>query len=122
MPWTKKDYPDAMKNLEEEIRNKAIEIANRLSKDGYDDDRAIPIAISQAEQWYENQGGKISSSITHHLFPGESGWILKTKDGKESDHFDTKQEAMDRIKVLSSKKAIKVMIHDSEGKFQEVQG
>lgn len=38
-----------MKNLKERVRNKAIEIA--LLQEGYDEDRAIPIAISQAEKW-----------------------------------------------------------------------
>lgn len=54
MPWTKKDYPESMKNLSEIVRNKAIEIANALLDEGYDEDRAIPIGISQAEKWAEN--------------------------------------------------------------------
>lgn len=55
MPWTKKDYPESMKNLSETVRNKAIEIANALLDEGYDEDRAIPIGISQAEKWAENR-------------------------------------------------------------------
>lgn len=55
MPWTKTNYPDSMKNLSEKVRNKAIEIANALLDEGYDEDRAIPIEISQAEKWAENQ-------------------------------------------------------------------
>jgi uncharacterized protein YdaT len=55
MPWTKTNYPDSMKNLSEKVRNKAIEIANALLDEGYDEDRAIPIGISQAEKWAENQ-------------------------------------------------------------------
>jgi len=31
MPWNKDDYPDAMKNLDEAVREKAIEIANALT-------------------------------------------------------------------------------------------
>lgn len=30
MPWSKKEYPDSMKNLPEDVRAKAIEIANAL--------------------------------------------------------------------------------------------
>lgn len=29
MPWTQSDYPDAMKNLDISLRNKAIKIANQ---------------------------------------------------------------------------------------------
>ena len=59
MPWTKDDYPDSMKNLMAEVRNKAIDIANALMEDGYEEDRAIPIAISQAEKWAENHGKQV---------------------------------------------------------------
>lgn len=51
MPWSKSDYPDSMKNLEEHVRLKAIDIANAMVRDGYDENRAIPIAISQAKDW-----------------------------------------------------------------------
>jgi uncharacterized protein YdaT len=30
MPWTQSDYPDSLKNFEDDVRNKAIEIANAL--------------------------------------------------------------------------------------------
>jgi uncharacterized protein YdaT len=50
MPWSKNDYPAAMKNLDPEVRDKAIEIANALLKDGYEDGRAIPIAIDKAKE------------------------------------------------------------------------
>ncbi|MFP4697498.1 MAG: DUF2188 domain-containing protein [Eubacteriales bacterium] len=120
MPWTQKDYPDSMKNLEEPVRNKAIEISNSLIENGYDDDRAIPIAISQAKEWYENRGGDISSDITHHLIPDGDGWVLKPLDGNDRCVFDTKEEAIDKIKDMSKNSAIKVMIHDSKGKFQKV--
>ncbi|MBP2028921.1 uncharacterized protein YdaT [Acetoanaerobium pronyense] len=59
MPWSKNDFPDAMKNLEKPVRDKAIEIANSLLEDGYEEGRAIPIAISKAKEWYENREGDI---------------------------------------------------------------
>ncbi|KRN93215.1 hypothetical protein [Pediococcus stilesii] len=55
MPWSKNDYPDSMKNLSEKVRNKAIEIVNALLDEGYKEERAIPIGISQAEKWADNQ-------------------------------------------------------------------
>lgn len=54
MPWTKKDYPDAMKNLDKKVRDKAIDIANALLEEGYEDGRAIPIAIDKAKEWAKN--------------------------------------------------------------------
>jgi uncharacterized protein YdaT len=54
MPWTWQRYPDSMKNLPVRVRHKAIEIANALLEDGYEEGRAIPIAIAQAKEWHEN--------------------------------------------------------------------
>jgi uncharacterized protein YdaT len=51
MAWTTTDYPVSMKNLEPKIRSKAIEIANALLEEGYDEGSAIPIAISTAHKW-----------------------------------------------------------------------
>ena len=52
MPWNMNDYPINEK-FRPLIRKKAIDIGNALLADGYPDDRAIPIAISQAEKWYQ---------------------------------------------------------------------
>lgn len=55
MPWTKNDYPNSMKNLDPEVREKAIEIANALvTEEHYDDGKAIPIAIDKAKENVEN--------------------------------------------------------------------
>jgi uncharacterized protein YdaT len=54
MPWTKKDYPDSLKNFEPRIRNKAIEIANALLDEGHEEGRAIAIATSRAKDWNEH--------------------------------------------------------------------
>ncbi|GAB6990479.1 DUF2188 domain-containing protein [Paenibacillus pini] len=54
MPWNKQDYPVSMKNLKPRIRNKAIEIANALLDEGYEEGRAIAIGTSQAEKWDED--------------------------------------------------------------------
>lgn len=50
MPWTKKDYPPAMKNLSVKVRNKAIEISNAIVEDGkLDEGASIAIGISKAK-------------------------------------------------------------------------
>lgn len=54
MPWNEKDYPASMKNLDKIVRRKAIDIANAMVKEGYKEDSAIPIAISQAKQWADD--------------------------------------------------------------------
>ena len=49
MPWSVNDYPAAMNNLEPEVRNKAIEIANAMLRNGCDDGMAIRVGISRAQ-------------------------------------------------------------------------
>jgi uncharacterized protein YdaT len=62
MPWTKNDYPPSMKNLMAPVRNKAVEIANALLEDGYEEGRAIAIGTSKAEEWAEKRGKKVKKS------------------------------------------------------------
>lgn len=51
MRWTKENYPIAMRNLDEKVRSKAIEIANKLvEEEQVDEGMAIPIAINQAKE------------------------------------------------------------------------
>jgi len=55
MAWNKNNYPDSLKNLNEKVRDKAIEIANALvEKEDMDEGKAIPIATSKAKEWAEN--------------------------------------------------------------------
>lgn len=55
MPWTQNDYPTSMKNLNHDVREKAIEIANALVlEEHYEDGKAIPIAIDKAREYVSN--------------------------------------------------------------------
>ena len=49
MPWNEKDYPASMKNLDEIVRKKAIDIGNKLVKEGYKDESAIPMNITDLD-------------------------------------------------------------------------
>ena len=51
MPWDENYYPRSMAHLQSEIRVKAIEIANALLEEGYEEGRAIRIAIAKAKEW-----------------------------------------------------------------------
>jgi uncharacterized protein YdaT len=56
MPRGTFDDPPAMRHLPEVIREKAIEIANALLEEGYDEGRAIRIAIAKAKEWAVRRG------------------------------------------------------------------
>lgn len=56
MPWNPTRFPPAMAHLSEPVRDKAIEIANALLAEGYEEGRAIRIAIAQAKRWGQARG------------------------------------------------------------------
>jgi len=51
VPWNESYFPHSMVNLAPIVRAKAIEIANALLAEGYEEGRAIRIAIAQAKRW-----------------------------------------------------------------------
>jgi len=53
MPWNEDRYPASMRSLPPRVRRKAIEIANALLEEGYDEGKAIRIAIAKAREWAE---------------------------------------------------------------------
>jgi uncharacterized protein YdaT len=59
MPWNKINYPDSLKNFMAPVRYKAIEIANELLEEGYEEGRAIAIATASAKEWATNRHKKI---------------------------------------------------------------
>lgn len=54
MPWSMKDYPASLKNLEKPVKKKAIDIANAMIDEGYEDGRAIVDCDKQSK----GMGGK----------------------------------------------------------------
>lgn len=59
MPWDKNDYPESLKNFMAPVRNKAVEIANALLEEGYQEGQAIAIATSQAKEWAQTHDIKL---------------------------------------------------------------
>ncbi|QKF32400.1 DUF2188 domain-containing protein [Bacillus velezensis] len=66
MPWSMKDYPQSWKNLEEPVKKKAIEIANAMVDEGYEEGRAIPIATSQAKEWKKSASKEEIDQLMKH--------------------------------------------------------
>ena len=72
MPWNESYYPRSMEHLPPLVRSKAIEIANALLEEGYEEGMAIRIAIAKAKEWAERRGLLYSTivtrNVTEHLF------------------------------------------------------
>lgn len=138
MPWSKNDYPDAMKNLDEKTRNKAIEIANELLKDDYNEGRAISIAISRAKEWAKdhtrsnsssssssNKKGNSSNSSSkgdkdQHLVPHGDKWAIKKEKSDQASYtFETKKEALDKAKEMAKNQSVNIVIHRKDGTIED---
>lgn len=132
MPWNKKDYPDSMKNLPADVRDKAIEIGNALLDErDMDEGIAIATAISRAKDWAANRGKKIDAKddssrqtdVKHHgenryVVPDDDGWAVKKEGSNRKEHYDRKADAVKDAKVEAKKENASVTIQRKDGKVQ----
>ncbi|WP_042220483.1 DUF2188 domain-containing protein [Oceanobacillus manasiensis] len=147
MPWTMNDYPSSMKNLPDITKKKAIDIANSMLDEGYEEGRAIPIAIDQAKEWRDNaskkevreyeEGGKPTKRSEEgkryddnperleegeHVLSHEDGWAVSSSNAeKPSDVFNNKEDAIKRGREIAKNKGTSLTIHKENGDVQEKQ-
>lgn len=128
MPWNSRNYPESLKNFEPRVRNKAIEIANALLEEGYEEGRAIAIATAQAKEWndahpdHSKDGQDAASSPTHsirHVVPHEGGWAIKLEGSNITDAvFHTKEETLAKAKEMASDDNGIVIVHRKDGRVE----
>jgi uncharacterized protein YdaT len=58
MPWYNGDYPPSYKNQPEDLREKAVEIANALLEEGTEEGIAIATGLKRAREIFENKENK----------------------------------------------------------------
>lgn len=58
MPWYNGDYPPSYKNQPKKLREKAVEIANEVLKDGAEEGIAIATGLKRARQFFANRKKK----------------------------------------------------------------
>lgn len=134
MPWTKTDYPDSMKNLPLQVRNKAIDIANALLEEkSMDEGIAIATAISRAKDWAANRGKKTEnpdkSRITdvkehgedRYVIPYEENkWAIKVEgEEKVEKVFSHKKEAVKRAKTEAREANASLTIQKKTGRVEK---
>jgi len=141
MPWDLEDYPSSFKNFEPLLKKKAIEIVNALVSEGYPEDRAIPIAISQAKKWLaeateaekaafkkeadpkktdKHNNKKINTDLLDNnvlVYYKENRWYVQTKNAEKAvDSFDTKEQALERAKEIAKNKESNVVAYKKDEK------
>lgn len=145
MPWNEDDYPSSMKSLANVTRKKVIDIANALVDDGYDEGRAIPIAIEQAKKWRETASAKEvetfrdSGDPEHRSSKGkkhpnnpdrldeseqvvshDKGWAVQSSGAERvTAVYDQKEKAIKRAKEIAKNKGTGVTIFREDGSVQD---
>ncbi|WP_228038178.1 DUF2188 domain-containing protein [Nodosilinea sp. LEGE 06152] len=128
-----------MKNLTTEVRRKAIDIANALLGDGYEDGRAIAIATAQAEKWAKrrdkqiakkNTGGTTGQAVTPESEKGDgetihvvsdpdgTGWIA-TQGQKRIAQGQEKADVVNKAQEKAKAQKTELCIHNEQGKVAE---
>ncbi|HEY9577609.1 MAG TPA: hypothetical protein VIR64_08055 [Pseudobacillus sp.] len=118
MPWNANDYPDSMKNLPVNVRDKAIEIANALLEENYEEGKAIAIAIDRARSAVGKGHGNDEDRPVYHLRPkeGDEVWQLIKEEGKCSILTDqTKEGLSDKAKDYVKERDGILVIHHADG-------
>ncbi|BCB05451.1 DUF2188 domain-containing protein [Bacillus sp. KH172YL63] len=117
MSWTKSDYPASLKNLPADVRNKAIEIANALLDEGYEEGRAIAIATDRAHQ---SEEGSADDKTEYHLSPHDDGWQLKKADGQRAIMVEeTKGKLLDKAKNYVTDHGGTLVVHKQDGSVED---
>lgn len=142
MPWTLKDYPNSLKNLEKTTKKKAIDIANALIEDGYKEGQAIPIATEQAKKWYEKTSKEKREAyykegeVTKHdhkyksnpelleedelVIKQDDVWAVKSKGAKKATKtFNKKEDAIQHAKKIVQNKQTKLHVYKVDGTLQK---
>jgi uncharacterized protein YdaT len=60
MPWYNGDYPPSYKNQPQKLREKAVEIANEMLKEGVDEGVAIATGLKRAREYFKSENERDS--------------------------------------------------------------
>lgn len=128
MAYTKENFPPSMKNLISEIREKAIEILNKLvDEKEMELNMAIPTAISRAKDWAANRNIDVPESNTDakkhgedvYVTPHTDGWaIKKEKSERARALFKNKIEAVSNARDLAKRNHANLIVQRKNGTIQ----
>jgi len=115
MHFTLQGYPASFKMLRQDLIKKAIEIANSLLFNDFNEQVAEQVAISSAKL----TGGSSSSSRVH-LVPHPKGWAIVSGDASIVYSLDSsKSNAMVKARAKAKTEKLRLYIHSLEGNISD---
>ena len=116
MPWNKRDYPDSFNHLHKDVRNKAIDIANALLKDGMEEGRAISIATEKAREYVIGDQKQEVYQVRVH----PDGWQLTKKSSDKAIFVaETKESLLEKAKTFVNEKNGVLKTYQEDGSLQD---
>ena len=75
MSWNKINFPEPMRKLREDVRDRAIAIANQLVSEGMEESQAVATAMDRAEAWthHRNDPAEINEGHRNYHNRKENG-------------------------------------------------
>ncbi|HHB0457166.1 TPA: DUF2188 domain-containing protein [Staphylococcus aureus] len=117
MPCTLKGYPEKWKEFETLKREKAIEIANAMLREGYLEKDVIPIATKKAKDWYRMLSKEeIKALEEENIVQFHTATMEKTEVGSEDATTDNEK----RIQEVSNQNKSKFNIEPNESESSGV--
>lgn len=114
------DYPDAMRNLDEETRRRAIEEANRLLDRGHGSGRAVAMGIARAQGVDEHRPADGGMSPSVHVLFADREWVIWPEDEAEPTHrFNALEDAFRRAHQLAVERASDLYVFGPGGELIE---
>ena len=129
MPWDKNNFPNAMKYLHPQVRQKAIEIANVLVDQGREEGISIATAISRAKDWAVNhevtEPERSNTDVKQHgadqyVVPHNNQWGVKSEGDNDPAYiFSTKKQAVEKARKIAKENNAGIIIQKADGKIQK---
>lgn len=117
MPWNSSDYPVSFKNLDADVRKKAIEIANALLREGYKESRTISIATTQAREYVH---GDDDNRPKYEVKARTGDWVFMKIDGERAIFKNnTKNKLLEKVKPYVNKHNGILSIYHEDGSLED---
>lgn len=116
MPWDKNDYPASFKNLEPNVKAKAIEIANALLEENYNESRAISIAMTKAREAIHHDDNNRPTYLVKHR---EDDWAFSKQDEKKAIFVEsTKENLLEKAKPYVNEQNGILKVYQEDGSLE----
>ena len=116
--FSEEEYPWELEELEPEARKRALEQANQLIEQGYQEIRALRMAATMAREWVDN--GKSADTTmagpSQHVMLERDTWVICPEDRSDASHsFSSLEDALHRAHEIAAEQHSAVYVYDPDG-------